>query len=157
MKRMHIHIGVDDIENSVKFYNALFGAEPVKLMPDYAKWMLEDPRINFAISTRVSQKGVNHLGLQVDNEVELNDVRQRLQQADIETFDDGTTVCCYAESEKSWVRDPAGVAWEAYQTMADAQIFSAGETTTDNACCIPVVEESTGCCDEKSDNTSGCC
>lgn len=123
MKRMHIHVGVEDLEKGIQFYTTLFGTEPEKIKGDYAKWMLDDPRINFAISTRVSE-GVNHLGLQVDEDQELEALRTRLKDADMALFNEGETTCCYARSEKSWVKDPAGVAWEAYKNMEDAEVFS---------------------------------
>jgi catechol 2,3-dioxygenase-like lactoylglutathione lyase family enzyme len=125
MKRLHVHVGVENLSDSVKFYNALFGAEPVKLKPDYAKWMLDDPRVNFAISTRAGKTGVDHMGIQVDNAEELATLRGQMSQANISTHSDGETTCCYARSEKSWVEDPSGIAWEAYHTMEDAQIFPA--------------------------------
>lgn len=131
MKRFHIHVGVEKLDESIRFYSALFGAEPVKTKPDYAKWMLDDPHINFAISTRAGKKGVDHLGIQVDNVVELNTLRNQLSKANLSTHDEGETVCCYSKSEKSWVEDPSGIAWEAYHTMEDAQIFS-GKTA---GCC----------------------
>ena len=139
MKRMHIHVGVEQLETSIKFYNALFGVEPAKIKADYAKWMLEDPRINFAISTRAKQ-GVDHLGLQVDDETELAELRSRLQGADLSMYDEGESVCCYARSDKSWVQDPSGVPWEAFQSMADAQLFSSDDapaTAAAGACCTP--------------------
>jgi len=153
MNRMHIHVGVEDLNQSIKFYSALFGTEPAKVKEDYAKWMVEDPRINFAISTRSGKKGLNHLGLQVDESSELAAIRTRLKNADMSLFDEGETVCCYAKSEKSWVEDPAGIAWEAYQTMADAQLFSqseAAETEVEStsleqsggACCAPAAKTS---------------
>ncbi len=116
MKRMHIHVGVDNLEQSIGFYSALFGADPVKTKSDYAKWMLDDPRINFAISTKV-EKGVDHLGLQVDDDSELQVLRKRLKNAELSLFDEGETTCCYARSDKSWVKDPSDIAWEAYKTM----------------------------------------
>ncbi len=145
MKRLHIHVGVDDLESSVRFYGTLFGATPAKLTEDYAKWMLDDPKINFAISTRV-KGGVDHLGIQVDNEAELQDLRERLAQADMATFDEGETSCCYARSDKTWVRDPAGVAWEAYRTMGDVAHFHGKEDVKDGSAVR-----------EKDDQTSGCC
>lgn len=154
MKRMHIHVGVKNIEDSVNFYNALFGAEPVKRKPDYAKWMLDDPRINFAISTRSGRIGVDHMGLQVDDVAELNALRAQMSAANIATHGDGEATCCYARSEKSWVADPDGVAWEAYHTMEDAQIFSGAETAGEGACCVPETGASAGGCGTK---TSGCC
>ena len=159
MKRLHIHVGVESIENSVKFYSALFGAEPVKVKNDYAKWMLEDPRVNFAISTRSGKRGVDHLGIQVDSAEELNALRAQLSAANLSTHDDGETTCCYARSEKSWVEDPAGMAWEAYHTMEDAQIFSGkAAASAESACCAPQIaaapEKASGGCGTSG---SGCC
>ncbi len=134
MKRMHIHVGVKKLDDGIKFYNALFGAEPVKTKSDYAKWMLDDPRINFAISTH-AKAGVDHLGLQVDDQQELATLRERLKSADMAMFDEGETVCCYAHSDKSWVADPAGVAWEAFETMDDVEIRSSAATPKAAACC----------------------
>lgn len=139
MKRMHINVGVTDIAQSIKFYNALFGEEPVKIKGDYAKWMLENPRVNFAISNRSGSQGVDHLGVQVDEESELEELRQRLKAADLATFDEGETQCCYARSDKSWVQDPSGVAWEAFNTMEDVELYS-GSTkaaSATSACCVP--------------------
>ncbi len=127
MKRLHVHVGVKDLSASVRFYNALFGSEPVKLKSDYAKWMLDDPRVNFAISTRAKTIGVDHMGIQVDDADELGTLRDQMSQANISTHSDGETTCCYARSEKSWVEDPNGLAWEAYHTMADAQIYSGSD------------------------------
>jgi catechol 2,3-dioxygenase-like lactoylglutathione lyase family enzyme len=146
MRRMHINVGVEDIEQSIKFYNVLFGAEPTKTKNDYAKWMLDDPRLNFAISTRASTKGVDHLGLQVDEENELEELRERLRGAEMSIFDEGETVCCYAHSEKSWVKDPSGVAWEAFRTMDDVQLFSAAETAKDDICCAADSQKKSSCC-----------
>ena len=146
MKRMHIHVGVENLDDSIKFYNALFNAEPVKTKDDYAKWMLDDPRINFAISTRVKTKGVDHLGIQVDDLSELEAIRAQMSAANISTHDDGETTCCYARSEKSWIEDPSGIAWEAYQTMDDAQIFSDKDAAAGSACCVPDANQKTGCC-----------
>jgi catechol 2,3-dioxygenase-like lactoylglutathione lyase family enzyme len=123
MKRMHIHVGVDNLDQSIEFYNALFGTPPTKTKSDYAKWMLEDPRINFAISTRVAS-GVDHLGLQVDEDSELQSLRENFKHADLSMFDEGETTCCYARSDKTWVKDPTGIAWEVYNTMDDVNLFS---------------------------------
>ena len=131
MKRMHIHIGVEHLDQGIKFYSALFDQAPDKTKTDYAKWMLEDPRLNFAISTRAGNTGVNHLGLQVDDEKELEDLREQLKRADMSLFDEGETVCCYARSDKSWVADPAGVAWETYRVMGDAQAYMGNEASTE--------------------------
>lgn len=154
MKRFHIHVAVDNIDNSVRFYNALFGVEPVKTKPDYAKWMLDNPRVNFAISTRSGKIGVDHLGIQVDNGTELDALRAQLSQANLSTHIDGETTCCYATSEKSWVEDPSGIAWEAYHTMQDAQIFSAA--ASDAACCVSETKGQAGCCGP-SEKKTGCC
>lgn len=124
MKRMHIHVGVESLDQSIGFYNALFGAQPVKTKTDYAKWMLDDPAVNFAISTRSGKTGLDHLGLQVDEDDELEALRNRLKSADIAVFDEGETACCYARSDKSWVEDPTGIAWEAYKTIGDVQLFA---------------------------------
>ena len=154
MKRMHIHIGVDNIEHSIRFYNALFDSQPVKVKQDYAKWLLEDPKVNFAISTRSAKKGVDHLGLQVDDSVELEQMRSRLQQADMTMFDQGDTVCCYARSDKSWLEDPSGIAWEAYHTMEDAELYSPQDSAS--ACCTPETKGQPNCC-APSEQTKGCC
>ena len=130
MKRMHIHVGVESLDQSIKFYSALFDSAPAKTKTDYAKWMLDDPRLNFAISTRTGATGVDHLGLQVDEEGEMEELRERLERADMSLFDEGETVCCYARSDKSWVADPSGVAWEAYRTMAEARAYTSDEGST---------------------------
>ena len=145
MKRMHIHVGIEQLDQGIRFYTALFGVPPVKIRADYAKWMLEDPRINFAISTRAGTKGVDHLGLQVDEDDELGELRHRLKSAGMFLFDEGETVCCYARSDKSWVQDPAGIAWEAYRTMEDVQVFSSGKPAGGEACCMPS-EDAQECC-----------
>jgi catechol 2,3-dioxygenase-like lactoylglutathione lyase family enzyme len=136
MKRLHIHIGVESLDQSIRFYSALFGAAPVKTKTDYAKWMLDEPHINFAISTRVSN-GLDHLGLQVDEEGELEELRSRLKQADMAVYGEGETVCCYARSDKSWVKDPSDIPWEAYKSMEDVDLFNAVEKTSTPACCAP--------------------
>jgi catechol 2,3-dioxygenase-like lactoylglutathione lyase family enzyme len=156
MKRIHIHLGVEKLDDSIRFYSALFGTGPVKTKADYAKWMLEDPRVNFAISTRASKIGVDHLGIQVEENDELEEVRERLKTGDLTVFDEGETVCCYANSEKSWVQDPVGIPWEAYRTMEDAQIFSSKMATNETACCTPEGVSESECC-VPSEKTAGCC
>jgi catechol 2,3-dioxygenase-like lactoylglutathione lyase family enzyme len=153
MKRMHIHVGVERLDDGIRFYSALFGAEPVKIKDDYAKWMLEDPRVNFAISTRPGKAGIDHLGLQVEEDSELEELRTRLRNAEMSVFDEGETLCCYARSDKSWVQDPAGIAWEAYKTMEDVQFFAAAAPADGDAECSPASEgqrampaTSGGCC-----------
>ena len=155
MKRMHLHIGVEDLDESIRFYTALFGAAPIKTKPDYAKWLLDDPRVNFAISTR-AKKGVDHLGIQVDAETELAEVRERLKAKDVPLTDEGETICCYARSEKSWIQDPSGIAWEAYRTMEDVQLFSGRDGSDEGACCTPDTMGTPDCC-EPSEKTAGCC
>jgi len=155
MKRMHLHIGVEDLDESIRFYTALFGAAPIKTKPDYAKWLLEDPRVNFAISTR-AKKGVDHLGIQVEEDTELAEVRERLKAKDVTLTDEGETVCCYARLEKSWVQDPSEIAWETYRTMEDVQLFSGQAESTEGACCTPENMGTPNCC-EPSAQTAGCC
>jgi catechol 2,3-dioxygenase-like lactoylglutathione lyase family enzyme len=156
MKRFHIHVGVEKLDESIRFYSALFGAEPVKTKLDYAKWMLDDPRINFAISTRADKKGVDHLGIQVDDAAELNALRDQLSKANLTAHDEGETTCCYAKSEKSWVEDPTGIAWEAYHTMEDAQVFSGKPAADETPCCTPETKGTPGCCGP-ADKAQGCC
>jgi len=156
MKRLHVHIGVDNLDDSIRFYTTLFGAAPIKTKSDYAKWLLDDPRVNFAISTRARTKGIDHLGIQVDDEAELAEMRTRLKGGDIAVADEGETVCCYARSEKSWIQDPSGIAWEAYRTMEDAQLFSGENDSSDAACCTPETMGKPDCC-EPSEETAGCC
>jgi catechol-2,3-dioxygenase len=145
MKRFHLHVGVKDLNQSILFYSTLFGQQPAKVKEDYAKWMLDDPRINFAISTRVNSEGVDHLGIQVDEPKELHDLTERLKKADMGLYDQGTTTCCYAESEKAWVKDPSGIAWEAYHTMGEVEVFSEKKPQT-TACCAPKTSTAKSCC-----------
>jgi catechol 2,3-dioxygenase-like lactoylglutathione lyase family enzyme len=156
MKRFHIHVGVETLDESIRFYSALFGAEPVKTKPDYAKWLLEDPRVNFAISTRAKKNGIDHLGIQVEEESELTELRERVKAADMAVVEEGETVCCYAQSDKSWIQDPAGIPWEAYRTMEDAQLFSNQPDPAETACCTPATMGEPDCC-EPSAKTAGCC
>ena len=138
MKRFHVHVHVEDLAKSVAFYSKMFAAEPTRHEGDYAKWMLDDPRINFAISTRGGTPGVDHLGFQTDTAEELVELKARAQAADLALFDEGETSCCYARSEKHWVTDPQGVAWEHFHTLADIPVFShkAAEPAADeSACC----------------------
>src|SRR5262249_8851224 len=126
MKRMHVHVAVDDLTASINFYSALFAAEPSVLKPDYAKWMLDDPRVNFAISARGRATGLDHLGIQVENEDELHEVYARLHRAGGQVIEQGQTSCCYAESEKSWIDDPAGIAWETFLTFGETTDYGDG-------------------------------
>jgi catechol 2,3-dioxygenase-like lactoylglutathione lyase family enzyme len=123
MKRLHVHVSVGDITQSVRFYSTLFAAEPAVIKPDYAKWMLDDPRVNFAISTRGGDTGVDHLGIQVETPDELHEVYGRLQQADRPVLEEGATTCCYAKSEKSWITDPQGLSWETFLTSGESTVY----------------------------------
>ncbi|EEA02471.1 Glyoxalase/bleomycin resistance protein/dioxygenase [Burkholderia sp. H160] len=141
MKRFHIHVHVDDLGKSVAFYSKLFAAEPTRVESDYAKWMLDDPRINFAISTRGSAAGVDHLGFQVDDAAELAELKARAEAADMALLDDGETTCCYARSDKHWITDPQGIAWEHFHSLENIPVFSEGKQkevpTESSACCAP--------------------
>jgi len=136
MKRLHVHVGVADLDRSVRFYSTLFGAEPIVVKPDYAKWMLDDPRVNFAISEgRHAAKGIEHLGIQVESDVELAEVYGRLKAADRPVLEEGATTCCYAKSEKSWISDPDGVVWEAFLTNGEAEVYGEGPALATAPCC----------------------
>lgn len=140
MKRFHVHAHVTDLKASVAFYSKLFAAEPARVEADYAKWMLEDPRINFAISTRGNGVGVDHLGFQTDDADELAELKARAKDADMALLDQGETSCCYARSEKHWVTDPQGIAWEQFHTLDDIPVFGEGtreSETQASACCAP--------------------
>lgn len=158
MKRMHLHIAVEDLDRSIGFYSALFGSQPTVQKPDYAKWMLDDPRINFAISARGAKPGLDHLGIQVDAPEELASLREQLRAADLQRFDEGETTCCYARSDKSWVQDPTGIAWEAYHTMGEAELFSQPKTENASACCAPKApDKSEGTPYASCSAGTGCC
>jgi hypothetical protein len=123
MKRFHVHVSVEDVSASIRFYSALFSAEPTVVKSDYAKWMLEDPRVNFAISKRGGEMGVRHLGIQVEDQAELREVYERLARAERPVLEEGKTTCCYAKSEKSWVEDPQGVQWETFLTTGESTVY----------------------------------
>ncbi len=140
MKRMHVNLSVKDLNASIDFYNSLFASEPAVIKSDYAKWMLDDPRINFAITTRGEQKGIDHLGIQVENDTELDEVYTRLQTASAPLIEEGATTCCYAESEKTWIFDPEGIAWETFLTRGESPVYGndlVKPGNTDSACCTP--------------------
>jgi catechol 2,3-dioxygenase-like lactoylglutathione lyase family enzyme len=126
MKRLHVHVAVTDLPHSIGFYSALFAATPAVVKPDYAKWMLDDPRVNFAISTRGRETGLDHLGIQVENEGELQEVYARLRGAGADMVEQGQTACCYAKSEKSWIDDPAGISWETFLTTGESTDYGDG-------------------------------
>ena len=137
-KRFHVHLHVDDLAQSIAFYNRLFAAQPARHESDYAKWMLEDPPVNFAISTRGHAAGIDHLGIQTDNPAELAEMRARAQTAELALEVEGETTCCYARSEKHWVTDPQGIAWEHFHTLANVPVFSeTPKAERAAACCAP--------------------
>jgi catechol 2,3-dioxygenase-like lactoylglutathione lyase family enzyme len=123
MKRLHVHVSVKDLAVSLRFYCELFGAEPAVVKPDYAKWMLDDPRVNFAVSQRSKHVGIDHLGIQVEDREELDEVYERLKRAEGPVIEEGETTCCYAQSEKSWIRDPQGIEWETFLTSGESTVY----------------------------------
>ena len=155
MKRMHVHVAVEDLQCAIGFYSALFAAKPMVIKPDYAKWMLDDPRVNFAISMRGRTPGLDHLGIQVENHDELHDVYARLRQAGGTNVEQGQTSCCYAKSEKSWIDDPAGIAWETFHTTGESTDYGDGtgervpRVAHEKSCCAPapaILEPVGNCC-----------
>lgn len=146
MKRFHVHISVDDLASNINFYSTLFGNEPVVRKEDYAKWMLDDPRVNFAISRRGDKAGVNHLGIQVENDDELEAMRAQLTLADQPIVEQVEAACCYAKSNKHWVQDPQGVAWETFHSLSNIPVFGQDTQSTASvvplkaaACCVPKI------------------
>jgi len=169
MKRMHVHIRVADLAHNIRFYSALFATEPAVIKDDYAKWMLDDPRINFAISTRTNEVGLDHLGFQVDTEDELEEISQRLAKADLPIETEEGAACCYAKSNKHWTMDPQGIAWESYHTLDSIPTFNGKDEQPQesaSACCapkpVPVTisikpKAAAACCAPETANTPGCC
>lgn len=163
MKRFHVHVAVNDITESVRFYSQVFGVNPTVLKPDYAKWMVDDPRINFAISARGGRgTGVNHLGLQVDSDEELKGMREQLAAADTALVEENAVNCCYAKSDKYWVTDPQGVAWETWHNLGSVPMFGEDHQPAKAA----AEAEASGCCAPTTTNMStaipvktgsGCC
>ena len=147
MKRLHVNIAVDDLDASIRFYSSLFGAEPVVKKHDYAKWMLGDPRVNFAIESRSQSPGISHLGIQAETAAELAEVRERFSATRAQVLDEGRTTCCYAESDKSWVRDPTGIMWEGFHTTGESESFGHE---------VPAMPAPGGCC-EPTPDAGGCC
>ena len=158
MKRMHVHVGVEDLHRAIGFYSALFATQPAVVKPDYAKWMLDDPRVNFAISTRGKQPGLDHLGIQVESRDELQEVYGRLREAGGDVIEQGHTSCCYATSEKSWIDDPAGIAWETFFTTGESTDYGDGTGEHDariaheKVCCEPQAAPPSA-----SQTASACC
>jgi catechol 2,3-dioxygenase-like lactoylglutathione lyase family enzyme len=142
MKRLHVHVSVKDLPASIRFYQTLFGAEPTVTQPDYAKWMLEDPRVNFAISTNRQPVGVNHLGFQVESDEELRAMRAQLEAADARMIEENEQPCCYAKSDKYWVTDPTGIAWETFHTLGSIPVYGKDTAVFDHGASIAPVESS---------------
>jgi predicted enzyme related to lactoylglutathione lyase len=162
VNRFHVHLNVADLASSIRFYSTLFATEPSVRKPDYAKWMLEDPRVNFAISSTGRQPGIDHLGIQVESEQDLAALGQRLDAAGGEVIPEDATVCCYARSDKLWTEDPQGTRWETFHTFGEATTYHAGESAcaSDGATCTPNVaamkpkiDQGSSCCVPQS----GCC
>lgn len=165
MKRFHVHVAVNDLDKSIAFYSAVFGEKPSIVKPDYAKWMLEDPRVNFAISNRGQTPGVNHLGIQAEDNAELEAIHANLQEADTAVLPEKAAQCCYAKSDKYWVTDPQGIAWESFYSLGSIPVYgsdhaqpteqasSCGGEAKASSCCAPSdakpameVKATGGCC-----------
>jgi catechol 2,3-dioxygenase-like lactoylglutathione lyase family enzyme len=154
MKRFHVHLAVEDLARSIDFYTRLFGQAPATERPDYAKWMLDEPPVNFALSARGHVAGLNHFGIQVDSNEELAIAREASERAAGDgVLDQGEASCCYARSEKHWKVDPQGIAWEHFLTLADAPVFGDDTATQAGACCIPIRRDS----DEGASAEAPCC
>ena len=164
MKRLHVHVSVDNLDQSIGFYSALFATKPSVVKPDYAKWMLEDPRVNFAISARgIAEVGLDHLGIQVETQEELHEVYLRLREADRPVLEEGATTCCYAKSEKAWITDPQGLSWETFLTTGESTVYGDSVDlgpirTKAGACCTPETLQGV-CCDPKPElaANASCC
>lgn len=163
MKRFHVHVAVEDLAASIRFYSTLFGAEPTVRKDDYAKWQLEDPRVNFAISQRGERAGINHLGIQTDSDEELEALHAQLERASIDSQAEHEVACCYARSNKYWAQDPSGIAWETFHTLASVPTFnerpaeSAHEASTATACCAPKVAQVLVKIEVRGRTQAGCC
>lgn len=159
MKRLHVHVSVKDLPESIRFYSGLFAVAPTVEKHDYAKWMLDDPRVNFAISTRAEAAGVNHLGIQAENAQELAEIEQRARIAGIASEPEAGANCCYARSDKHWLEDPQGVVWEAFHTMGDIPVYGAGRLneTSEEACCAPARPSTSEHAQTSCGAGSGCC
>ncbi|MGF6214002.1 ArsI/CadI family heavy metal resistance metalloenzyme [Comamonas sp. 4034] len=165
MKRFHVHMHVDDLPQNIAFHSRLFGAGPTRVESDYAKWMLEDPRVNFAISTRGhARAGLDHLGFQVDDAAELGALKARAEAADMAMLDEGETTCCYARSEKHWITDPQGVAWEHFHSLGSIPVFNESVACAPAAvaCCstaIATPAAASSCCEPRATahTAKACC
>jgi hypothetical protein len=167
MKRLHVHISVADLAASIKFYSGMFASQPTVIKADYAKWQLDDPRMNFAISKRGAEVGLNHLGIQVESANELGDMQSRLAALQPDVEKEEGVACCYARSDKYWVNDPSGIAWETFHTLDTIPVFGELDKTKtktkaeENACCVPLakikVKSEAACCAPGATGKEGCC
>ena len=140
MKRFHVHVAVENLEENIRFYSAVFGMPPTALKPDYAKWMVDDPRINFALSQRGVTPGLDHLGIQVESDGELAALREQVGKAEIAAVDQSDATCCYARSDKYWIIDPQGIAWETFHTLDSIPVYGerkAPASSVEGSCCAP--------------------
>ncbi|QWD79228.1 glyoxalase/bleomycin resistance/dioxygenase family protein [Polynucleobacter sp. MWH-Spelu-300-X4] len=158
MKRLHVHVAVKSIESSIPFYSKMFGCEPTIVKSDYAKWQLEDPKVNFAISARGAPVGLNHLGIQVENDAELGEMKSRLDAIEGDIVEQVGTACCYAKSDKYWVNDPANIPWETFHTLDTIPVFN---DTASAGCCVPelvaVKEPQSSCCTPSTASSKKSC
>jgi catechol 2,3-dioxygenase-like lactoylglutathione lyase family enzyme len=152
MKRFHVHVSVDDLAASVRFYSTVFGMSPTILKADYAKWMVEDPRVNFAISRRGTKSGLDHLGVQVESEAELTELRKQVAAAELAALDQPNAECCYVRSDKYWTTDPQGIAWETFHTLESIPVYGDVGRAEPKACCAPASANESG-----SAKSDACC
>jgi hypothetical protein len=160
MKRFHVHVHVNDLGKNIAFYSAMFNQQPARTEADYAKWMLEDPPVNFAISTRGTDTGVDHLGIQVDSKEQLAEIRGHAARADMAILDEGETTCCYARSDKYWVTDPQGVAWEQFHTLDSIKVFNTPRAQSGMCCATSASKEpapATASLAPKAEPAKSCC
>jgi len=165
MKRMHIHLAVDELSKSIGFYSTIFGLAPTLERENYAKWYLSDPKVNFAISTKDGACGMDHLGIQVDSAIELQEIAQRLEHAEINYSSQEGTSCCHSHANKHWTLDPQGIAWESFHTLSDTPFFAGGTDKNleeSSSCCIPLSisgssEQKEDCCIPNENDATGCC
>ncbi|HUO05809.1 MAG TPA: ArsI/CadI family heavy metal resistance metalloenzyme [Candidatus Binataceae bacterium] len=154
MKRFHVHVRVNDLDSSVKFYSTLFGAEPAVIKPDYAKWMLDDPRVNFAITAGPQDTGIDHLGFQVETGDELAAIAGRLDAVGAAVVRQQDAACCYARGDKGWVADPSGISWETFHTTGESTVYGNDIAPRPDATKFPIVES---CCAPAAPAASACC
>ena len=162
MKRLHVHVSVENLADSIRFYSTLFAAQPTVIKSDYAKWMLDDPRVNFAISSRGAAKGLNHLGVQVESDGELPEMHGRLERLQTDVAAETGAACCYAKSDKYWATDPQGIAWETFHTLDTIPVYGSdhGEREDNAPCCIPLAIANpldAPCCVPTAGQGEGCC